>query len=55
MSGQSAHLSIKEAKAMQEAVQHSCSQAKCGGSHSHGTSSGGAMDHNTKKPNHQGK
>lgn len=54
MSGQSAHLSIKEAKAMQEAVQHSCSQAKCSGSHSTGKSSS-AMDHNTKKPTHQGK
>jgi len=32
MAGQSAHLSLKEARAMQERVQHSGSQAKSGGS-----------------------
>jgi hypothetical protein len=47
MSGQSAHLSIKEAKAMQERIQHSGSQAKTG-------SKGGSMEHMRKQP-HQGK
>ena len=32
MAGQSANLSLKEARAMQERVQHSGSQAKSGGS-----------------------
>lgn len=40
MSGQSAHLSLKEAKAMQERVQASGSQAKCGA-----TSGGGHSGH----------
>lgn len=31
MAGQSAHLSLKEARAMQNRVQHSGSQAKSGG------------------------
>lgn len=45
MSGQSAHLSLKEAKAMQERVQASGSQAKSGSK-----SGGGSMENMRKMP-----
>jgi hypothetical protein len=49
MSGQSAHLSLKEAKAMQERMQAAGSQAACKGEHK--TSSGDSIH---KKQKHQG-
>jgi hypothetical protein len=49
MSGQSAALSLKEARAMQERVQASGSQAKgCG-------SGGGKKPHENQKTDHAGK
>lgn len=50
MAGMSAHLTLKEARAMQERIQHSGSQAKIGSSKS---SSGGNCEV-MKKQKHQG-
>jgi len=52
MSGQSASLSIAEAKAMQECIQHSGSHSKIAGGPHKGGKGGTPLD---KKVAHQGK
>ena len=49
MAGQSSTLSVSEARAMQNRVQHSGSQAKSGGSKKSGSSSGDSTHRKMKE------